>query len=146
VASPTSGCTPQRAEMAPRRCFDRGASWPAFIDSVMVWPRPRRVQVPVLVMGAEHDGFFTAAEMDRTAAAYRTEAEIIPGMGHDLMLDHGWPQVADRIHTWIRETPSFGATAAGRARAAILRFLGYSIGENARSREMPWAESASSSF
>jgi pimeloyl-ACP methyl ester carboxylesterase len=48
---------------------------------VVVWPRPRRVQVPVLVMGAEHDGFFTAAEMDRTAAAYRTEAEIIPGMG-----------------------------------------------------------------
>jgi hypothetical protein len=62
------------------------------------------------------------------------------------MLDHGWPQVADRIDTWIRETPSFGATPAGRARAAILSFLGYSIGENARSREMPWAESASSSF
>jgi pimeloyl-ACP methyl ester carboxylesterase len=70
-------------------CCDRSAggrlqdeSWPAFIDSVVVvWPRPRRVQVPVLVMGAEHDGFFTAAEMDRTAAAYRTAAEIIPGMG-----------------------------------------------------------------
>jgi hypothetical protein len=79
-------------------------------------------------MGAEHDGFFTLAEMRRTAAAYRTEAEILPAMGHDLMLDQGWPQVADRINTWIRETPSLGATAAGRARAAILRFLGYSIG------------------
>jgi alpha-beta hydrolase superfamily lysophospholipase len=113
-----------------------------FIDTVLVWPRPRRVQVPVLVMGAERDGFFTAAEMRRTAAAYQTQAEIVPGMGHDLMLDQDWPQVADRIDTWVRETAPLGATAAGRARAAILRFLGDSIGENARSREMPWVEPA----
>jgi hypothetical protein len=33
------------------------------------------------------------------AAAYRTQAEICSGMGHDLMLDQGWPQVADRIDT-----------------------------------------------
>jgi pimeloyl-ACP methyl ester carboxylesterase len=45
--------------------------------------------VPVLVLGAEHDGFFTAGEMDRTAAAYHTQAEILAGMGHDLMLDPG---------------------------------------------------------
>jgi pimeloyl-ACP methyl ester carboxylesterase len=117
-------------------------SWPAFIDSLVVWPRPRRVQVPVLVLGAEHDGFFTAAELRRTAAAYRTRAEILPGMGHDLMLDQGWPRVADRIHTWIREIPSPDATAAGQARAAILRFLGYSIAENPPYREKPWVEPA----
>jgi hypothetical protein len=23
-------------------------------------------------------------------------------MGHNLMLDQGWPQVADRIDTWVR--------------------------------------------
>jgi pimeloyl-ACP methyl ester carboxylesterase len=88
--------TPQTPQALVDDTFARlqDESWPAFIDSVVVWP----------------------------------------------------PQVADRIDTWVRETPSFGATAAGRARAAILRFLGYSIGENARSREMPWAESASSSF
>jgi hypothetical protein len=93
-------------------------------------------------MGAERDGFFTAAEMRRTAAAYQTQAEIGPGMGHDLMLDQDWPQVADRIDTWVRETAPLGATAAGRARAAILRFLGDSIGENARRCEMPWVEPA----
>jgi pimeloyl-ACP methyl ester carboxylesterase len=71
----------------------------ASVDTALVWPRPGRVQVPVLVLGAEHDGFFTAGEMDRTAAAYHTQAEILAGMGHDLMLDPGWPQVADRIHT-----------------------------------------------
>jgi pimeloyl-ACP methyl ester carboxylesterase len=131
--------TPQQlVDDTSRRLQDE--SWPALVDSVLVWPRPRRVQVPVLVMGAEHDGFFTLAELGRTAAAYRTEAEILPGMGHDLMLDQGWPQVADRIDTWIRETLSPDATAAGQARAAILRFLGYSLGEDARSPAMPWVE------
>ena len=79
-------------------------SWPALVDTALVWPRPGRVQVPVLVLGAEHDGFFTAREMDRTAAAYHTQAEILAGMGHDLMLDPGWPQVVDRIHTWTHQT------------------------------------------
>ena len=40
----------------------------------------------------------------RTARAYRTEAEVFPSMGHDVMLDVGWQAVADRIDTWIRET------------------------------------------
>ena len=39
-----------------------------------------------------------------TARAYRTEAEVFPSMGPDLMLDVGWQAVADRIDTWIRET------------------------------------------
>jgi hypothetical protein len=40
----------------------------------------------------------------RTARAYRTEAEVFPSMGHDVMLDVGWQAVADRIDNWIRET------------------------------------------
>jgi uncharacterized lipoprotein YddW (UPF0748 family) len=72
-----------------------------------VWPRPGRV----LVLGARTRRVFTADEIDRTAAAYHNQAEILAGMGHDLMLDPGWPQVADRIHTWTHQTahePSTG--------------------------------------
>ena len=65
-------------------------------------PRPRRVHVPVLVLGAERDPFFTVGEVRKSARAYRTEAEIVPGMGHDLMLDQGWQNVADRIDSWTR--------------------------------------------
>jgi pimeloyl-ACP methyl ester carboxylesterase len=81
-------------------------SYLMFLETMVIWARPRRVRVPVLVLGAEHDGFFTVGETRRAAAAYRTQAEIYPGMGHDLMLDQGWPQVADRIDTWVRALPT----------------------------------------
>ena len=79
-------------------------SYLAFIDTMVMLARPHRVQVPVLVLGAERDSIFTAAEVRGTARAYRTEAEIFPGMGHDMMLDTDWRKVADRIDAWIRET------------------------------------------
>jgi pimeloyl-ACP methyl ester carboxylesterase len=65
--------------------------------------RPPRVPLPVLVLGAEKDGFFTPGEVEKTARAYGTEAQIFPGMGHNLMLDSGWQAVADRVDGWARE-------------------------------------------
>ena len=64
-------------------------------------PRPKRVTTPLLVLGAEHDGTFTPNEVRATARAYRTEAEIFPDMGHDMMLEPGWAAVAERIHVWL---------------------------------------------
>lgn len=79
-------------------------SYLAFLDLLLFLAKatPRRVQAPVLVLGAEHDGLFTVGEQRRTARAYRTEAEVFPGMGHDMMLDQGWEEVADRIDAWLR--------------------------------------------
>ncbi|MCC6780827.1 MAG: alpha/beta fold hydrolase [Hyphomicrobiales bacterium] len=79
-------------------------SYLTFIDTMVVLPRPDRVQAPVLVLGAKRDSFFTVAEARSTARAYRTEAEIFPGMGHDMMLDADWRKVADRIGAWIQNT------------------------------------------
>jgi pimeloyl-ACP methyl ester carboxylesterase len=64
-------------------------------------PKPERVTSPMLVLGAKHDGTFTPREVRATARAYRTDAEIFPGMGHDLMLEPGWAAVAERIHVWL---------------------------------------------
>ena len=64
-------------------------------------PRPRRVTTPLLVLGAERDGSITQNEVRATARAYRSEAEIFPAMGHDMMLEPGWAAVAERIHTWL---------------------------------------------
>jgi pimeloyl-ACP methyl ester carboxylesterase len=79
-------------------------SYLAFLDMLffLVRVRPARVEAPVLVLGAERDGFFTADEIRRTASAYRTEAEIFTGIGHNMMLDQGWEDVADRVDAWAR--------------------------------------------
>jgi pimeloyl-ACP methyl ester carboxylesterase len=64
-------------------------------------PKPDLVTAPVLVLGAENDIIFTQREVRATAAAYRTEADFFPKMAHDMMLEPGWADVAERIHAWI---------------------------------------------
>jgi hypothetical protein len=64
-------------------------------------PKTKRVTTPMLVLGAACDGVFTTEEVHATARAYRTEAEIFPDMGHDMMLAPGWAAVAERIHGWL---------------------------------------------
>lgn len=77
--------------------------------------RPPAVPLPVLVLGAEQDGFFTTDEVERTARAYGTEAQIFPAMGHNLMLDSGWQTVADRVDGWVREVEA----GRGALRASV---------------------------
>ena len=97
--------TPDTPQETVDHCFARlqDESYLAFIDTMVVLPRPYRVRVPVLVLGAERDAIFTVAEVRSTARAYETEGEIFPGMGHDMMLDTDWRKVADRISAWVRD-------------------------------------------
>jgi alpha-beta hydrolase superfamily lysophospholipase len=85
-------------------CYERlqDESFLAFLD-MLVLPSARHVRVPMLVLGAERDAIFTTDEVHRTARAYRTEAEIFAGIGHDMMLDKGWSDVVDRIDAWLRK-------------------------------------------
>jgi alpha-beta hydrolase superfamily lysophospholipase len=79
-------------------------SYPAYLGMMFGRSHPARITTPMLVLGGELDQVFSVAEVRATARAYHTEAEIFPGMGHDLMLDQGWPQVADRVDAWITQT------------------------------------------
>lgn len=73
-----------------------------FFDMLLLnLPKPDRVDVPVLVLGAEEDGCFTQREVHATARAYGTTAEIFPNMGHNMMAEPGWRLVAERIHSWL---------------------------------------------
>jgi pimeloyl-ACP methyl ester carboxylesterase len=64
-------------------------------------PRAGRIDAPLLVLGAENDRILSAGEVLATARRYCVEAEIIPRMAHNMMLEAGWQKVADRILTWL---------------------------------------------
>ena len=81
-------------------------SFLALLDMLVVRAHPARAGVPVLVLGAERDGIVSVEEVHRTARAYGAQAEIFPGMGHNMMLEAGWQRVVDRVDAWVRRTAS----------------------------------------
>ena len=73
----------------------------AGLDQMIRPSDARPVTAPLLVLGAHDDGLRTNGEVAATARAYQTDAEFFPNMGHNMMLEPGWPTVAERIHNWL---------------------------------------------
>ncbi len=96
-----SAATPDETVAA---CFPRlqDESYRAFLDMIVLdLPDPKRVRAPMLVLGATDDHIFSPAEVAATARAYGTKATMFPGMGHNMMLEPGWEDVARTISTWL---------------------------------------------
>ena len=67
-------------------------------------PRPHLMELPpLLVLGREHDHLIPASLVELTAHTYGVKAEIFPDLGHGLMLESGWGDVARRILDWLGE-------------------------------------------
>ncbi|NJN45240.1 MAG: alpha/beta hydrolase [Candidatus Competibacteraceae bacterium] len=62
------------------------------------WKKP---DMPLLVMGAEQDAFFSPGVVRDTAHAYGVKAVTFPEMGHAMMLERDWQKVADVILGWL---------------------------------------------
>jgi len=79
-------------------------SFRAFLDMVALdLPKPNRVKSPLLVLGAGRDNMIGPREIEATARAYKTKAEIIPDVAHNSMLELRWQSVAERILAWLIE-------------------------------------------
>jgi pimeloyl-ACP methyl ester carboxylesterase len=79
-------------------------SYRALLDMVALdRPNPEKVTTPLLVLGVARDNMLTPREIAATARAYHTQAEIIPDVAHDSMLDPRWSSVAQRILVWLNE-------------------------------------------
>lgn len=59
-------------------------------------------QRPVLVLGAAEDRLIPQDAVQRCAMWHNTSARFMPEMGHLMMLEPGWDQVADQILGWLR--------------------------------------------
>jgi len=87
-------------------------SFMAFLDMVVLdLPKPEKVRTPLLVLGAARDNMIDPREIEATARAYRTQAEIIPDVAHNSMLEQRWESVAERILVWLNEQPFADAPA-----------------------------------
>ncbi|MEO0321487.1 MAG: hypothetical protein AAF447_00880 [Myxococcota bacterium] len=51
----------------------------------------------MLVLGGALDTLFRPQEIEATARAWGTQAELTPGMAHNMMSEPGWEAVADRV-------------------------------------------------
>jgi pimeloyl-ACP methyl ester carboxylesterase len=80
-------------------------SYLGFLDMLVLnLPRPKKVPpTPMLVSGGTSDAIFTVREFEKTARVYGAELEIYPGMAHDVMLENGWPALAERIAGWLEQ-------------------------------------------
>jgi pimeloyl-ACP methyl ester carboxylesterase len=79
-------------------------SYMAFLDMVALdRPEPAKVKAPLLVLGAGRDNMLKPSEIQATARAYHTQAEIIADVTHNSMLEPGWQSVAKQILAWLKE-------------------------------------------
>lgn len=87
-------------------------------------PRLPTHDTPVCVVAAANDALFTPDEAQATAARHGTEAIVLEGLPHMLMLEPGWERLAETLRDWIKESlpapgpasPSPRPDAATRAR------------------------------
>lgn len=79
-------------------------SFRAYMDMMMLnLPQPKKINTPMLVIGASDDNMIISSEVEATAKAYNTRAEFFSDIGHAMMLDIGWQVVADRVLEWFNE-------------------------------------------
>ncbi len=98
-------------------------SFMAFLDMVALdLPKPARVKTPLLILGAERDNMISPREIEATARAYNTQAQIIPGVAHNSMLEQRWQSVAERILTWLNEQVVVNTSTQVAEPARVLPF------------------------
>ncbi|MNR48529.1 hypothetical protein D3C85_1677750 [compost metagenome] len=56
------------------------------------------------MLGAAADQLISPQDVTETAARFGSTPEILPHIGHMMMLDNRWEQCAQRIETWLAGT------------------------------------------
>jgi non-heme chloroperoxidase len=105
-------------EVVAEAMFHIGAESPrAILDLTLRWhDRRPETKITPFVLGAEGDRIAIPADARATAELYETEAIIVPGLAHMMMLERGWQAVAEPLLEWLeRETFARGTgTRAGK--------------------------------
>lgn len=95
-------------------------SYRAFLDMLVPQRRRQRSQeLPMFVLGAGNDRFFTTSEIEATARTWNAHGVIIEGLSHDVMLDDHWKEAATALHAWLETAVSDTPAAATHLALAV---------------------------
>ena len=85
--------------------------------------QPRRAAggTPVCVIAGAEDALFTPGDAAATAARYGTEAIVLEGLPHMMMLEPGWERLAVALERWITQSvqPTQPAPPPSAAKARV---------------------------
>jgi len=70
-------------------------------ETVFNLPKPALINTPMLVIGTAGDTLISRKFIEKTARAYRADCKIFPRLGHAVMLERDWRQVADFMIEWL---------------------------------------------
>jgi pimeloyl-ACP methyl ester carboxylesterase len=65
------------------------------------WSPPEAVHTPMLWLAGGQDAFFSVGAERRSAAHYGAEFVVVPGAGHNVMMEPTYRQTAEQIHAWL---------------------------------------------
>ena len=77
---------------------------------------PRAIRAPMLVVGAEHDGFIPVGVSRRIASHYHAPFHMAAGHGHFLFAEPGWEREAATVLDWIDALPRSARDVANDVR------------------------------
>jgi pimeloyl-ACP methyl ester carboxylesterase len=78
-------------------------SFRAFLDLLgLTLVHPKRIKTPILVLGAEKD-WALGPDAKGTARTYGGKVEMIPSVGHYMILEPDWKSAATPILSWFSE-------------------------------------------
>jgi len=64
----------------------------------------RRAACPILVVGAAEDALIPDTFVRATARSFDAPHRVFDGIGHLMMLDAGWEEVAEHLDEWLERT------------------------------------------
>jgi pimeloyl-ACP methyl ester carboxylesterase len=77
-------------------------SFRGFLEMIFCLPKPHKVRDPILLIGAMNDMIFSQGQMEATANAYHSTAQMLSNTAHDVMLEDRWKDAADIILNWLK--------------------------------------------
>jgi pimeloyl-ACP methyl ester carboxylesterase len=100
--------SPDTPEETVSRCRERlqKESWRACQEMNEPLGVPYPIASRMLVLGGEHDATVPPRAVLETAGAYQAPCHIFPGVGHNLMLEPNWREVAGYIEAWLHHGQS----------------------------------------